>query len=139
MTQKEFADRLTASPGSGKEYSSLTLFANFHFLIKKLFAIKKTCFWPQPRVDSVFIKLKRRPSYPVKVKNKKLMFDIIRTAFNQRRKTVLNSLTSGKLCSFSKEQLQPVLKAAGISLKARAENLSLEDFARLTDIICRYR
>ncbi len=138
MTQKEFADRLTATPHSGKEYSSFTLFTNFHFFIKKLFAVKRTCFWPQPKVDSVFLKLKKRLSHPVKVRDEKLMFDVIRSAFGKRRKTILNSLASGNFCYFEKEQLRIILKKAGIPAGDRAENLNLEDFARLANIINQY-
>lgn len=138
MTQKEFADRLTATPRSGKEYSSLTLFANFYFSIRKLFAIKRTCFWPRPKVDSVFLKLKERLSHPVKVRDEKLMFDVIRSAFGKRRKTILNSLASGNFCYLEKEQLRIILKKAGISARDRAENLNLEDFARLANIINQY-
>jgi 16S rRNA (adenine1518-N6/adenine1519-N6)-dimethyltransferase len=135
MAQKEFADRLIALPKS-KEYSSITLFVNYHFLIKKLFTVKKTCFWPEPQVDSVFLKLKpRSPSPLIKARNEKLLFDIIRSAFGKRRKTILNGLISSNYRVFKKEQLEFAFKETGISSKARAEHLNLEDFVKLTNII----
>lgn len=135
MTQKEFACRLAATPKDGKDYSSISLFVNYHFLVEKLFIVKKTCFWPEPKVDSVFLKLRRRTSYPLEAIDEKLLFRIIRAAFGKRRKTILNSLTSADFVGFGKEQVRAALEKASISPAKRAENLVLEDFIKLANII----
>lgn len=135
MTQKEFALRLAAVPGGGKDYSSISLFANYHFSVEKLFNVKKTCFWPVPEVDSVFLKLRRRTLYPLEAKDEKILFRIIRAAFGKRRKTILNSLTSADFSGLGKGEVGAALEAAGISHSKRAENLELKDFIKLANVI----
>lgn len=135
MLQKEFANRLVAGPEDGKDYSSISLFANYHFSVEKLFAVKKTCFWPMPEVDSVFLKFRRTALYSLEAKNEKLLFRIIRAAFSKRRKTILNSLASVDFASLGKEKIEAVLKKACISIDKRAEDLRLEDFIKLAGII----
>ncbi|MFH1856411.1 MAG: 16S rRNA (adenine(1518)-N(6)/adenine(1519)-N(6))-dimethyltransferase RsmA [Candidatus Omnitrophota bacterium] len=135
MVQKEFAARLTATPAAGKDYSSITLFANYHFSIEKLFMVRKGCFWPAPDVDSVFLRMKKHKDALVKVKDEQILFSIIRGAFNQRRKTIFNSLSSCVDICEDKEKLKLVFDKAGISPSLRAENLRLEDFVKLANII----
>lgn len=135
MTQKEFALRLAATPKDGKDYSSISLFVSYHFIVEKLFTVKKTCFWPEPKVDSVFLKLCRRISYSLEAMDEKLLFRIIRAAFGKRRKTILNSLTSADFAGLGKDEIGAALEAAGISPSKRAENLALEDFVKLTNVI----
>lgn len=135
MLQKEFANRLVAGPEDGKDYSSISLFVHYHFSVEKLFTVKKTCFWPVPEVDSVFLKLRRTTLYSLEAKNEKLLFRIIRAAFSKRRKTILNSLASVDFDSLGKEKIEAVLKKAGISIEKRAEDLRLEDFVKLANIM----
>lgn len=132
MVQKEVADRLLAKTG-GRDYSSITIFANFHFILKKLFVVKRTCFWPQPKVDSVFLKLKKRSFYEIKARDEKLFFDIVRSAFGQRRKMLINAMVNSNYRRFEKVRLESALEKTGLCLKCRAEEVSLENFIKLSN------
>ncbi len=132
--QKEVADRLIAQPQT-KEYGSLTLFAEFHSEIKKLFHIKRNSFYPVPRVDSTVIFVKIRAEPPVVVSDKKVLIDLIRAGFSTRRKTMINALSTQNYKGLSKQKLQEILKISGINLNARAETLSLGDFARIANLV----
>lgn len=132
--QKEVADRLVASSHS-KEYGSLTLFAEFHSKIERLFNISKNSFYPVPKVDSTVILLKMRDVPPVEVADKNDLFDLIRAGFSKRRKTLLNALLSEGYKELSKEELERALEAARIPRNARAETLCLSDFARIVNSI----
>ncbi|OGX19953.1 MAG: ribosomal RNA small subunit methyltransferase A [Omnitrophica WOR_2 bacterium RBG_13_44_8] len=127
--QKEFARRITAPPGS-RDYGSFSCFVQYYSIPKILFLIKKTCFSPPPKVDSCLAELKLREKPAVAVKNERLFFRIIRAAFNQRRKTLRNSLDGiipqAKLTSF--------FKAYGLDRNIRPEDLALVDFARLAKL-----
>jgi 16S rRNA (adenine1518-N6/adenine1519-N6)-dimethyltransferase len=87
---------------------------------------------PKPKVDSCVIRLDVRPEPPVHTRDDKFMFRLIRMAFNQRRKTLLNALSSG--LSEPKEKISLAIERAGIDQMERGERLTLEDFARLTDV-----
>ena len=126
--QKEFAQRLVAAPGS-KIYGALSCFIQYYAEPQILFHIKKTSFFPQPKVDSCFLRLKIRPICPVKVKNERLLFKIIRTAFNFRRKTLRNSLRG----VVPAKKLRDFFYKYSIDKNIRPEDLSLEQFACLTN------
>lgn len=132
--QKEVAARFVAEPGS-KEYSSITLHAEFYSEIKRLFNISKNSFYPTPKVDSTVILLKIREIPAVNVANNKDLFDLIRAGFSTRRKTLLNALLTQHYKGLSKERLEEALTAAGIATNARAEVLRLSDFARIMNFI----
>ena len=132
--QKEVADRLIAEPGS-KEYGSLTLFSQFHAEIKKLFNISKNSFYPVPKVDSTVIAMRIRSEPPVKIDDKKDLFDLIRAGFSVRRKTLLNAVLLQRYKGLTREQFETILKSAGIPANARAETLRLSDFARIVNLI----
>ncbi|MFC1752207.1 16S rRNA (adenine(1518)-N(6)/adenine(1519)-N(6))-dimethyltransferase RsmA [Thermoproteota archaeon] len=131
MVQREFALRLVARPDT-KEYSSITCFTQFHCEPKLLFPVKRTCFRPQPRVDSYFIKLsvRERSQYLKLIKpgNSELLFKVVNTAFSQRRKRILNSLSR----FIEKDKLFTILSKLEIDSNLRAENLSLKDYMRIT-------
>ncbi|MCX5657920.1 MAG: rRNA adenine dimethyltransferase family protein, partial [Candidatus Omnitrophica bacterium] len=129
--QKELAERITASPG-GKEYGALTIYLNYYTRPSSLFAVKNTGFYPQPAVDSCFLRLEILNKPPVEVKDEALFFNIVRSSFQKRRKTILNSLKQSKL-ELSKEELAAILEKAGIDHKRRPETLSTSDFARLIE------
>lgn len=137
MVQKEFALRLMAKPNS-KDYSSISCFAQFYTNIKILFSVKKTCFRPMPKVDSCFIKLEpKQPDFwkdELKPKDIDLLFKIIRIAFNQRRKTILNSLSK----VLDKNRLSQVLIRLAVNENKRAENLTLEDFIQISNLCFDY-
>lgn len=125
--QKEFARRVVAVPGS-KEYGSFSCFVQYYSFGKIHFEIKKGCFRPAPRVDSCFLSLKFRDNPVVKVDNEAVFFKLIRTAFNQRRKTLRNSLDGFIL----QDRLKEFFNESGIDKNVRPEALSLEQFAALT-------
>ena len=127
--QNEFADRLVAPPG-GKEYGSISCFARFYADARVLFRIKRTCFYPAPKVDSSFVRLAVRKDGLYLTDEEKL-FKIIRTSFGKRRKTMLNSLKSCDLF-LSPKDLREALGRAGISHDRRPETVFLEEFIRLT-------
>ena len=130
MMQKEVADRLQASPG-GKEYGSLSVLVQYYTLPEIVTKVPKTVFYPAPEVDSAVIRLTRRKTPPVQVANEELFFKVVRAAFGQRRKTLINSLTGSGLAD--KETWQEVLSNAGIDSARRGETLSLEEFAVLAN------
>ncbi|MEW6100911.1 MAG: 16S rRNA (adenine(1518)-N(6)/adenine(1519)-N(6))-dimethyltransferase RsmA [Candidatus Omnitrophota bacterium] len=127
--QKEFAERLSASPGS-KRYGAFSCFVQYYFEPEILFNIKKTSFHPSPKVDSAFVKLQVRPSPLVITRDEKLLFRIIRNAFGQRRKTLRNSLKDVISCS----SLERFFLQQKISPNTRPEELSLQDFSKLSDL-----
>lgn len=126
--QKEFGRRVVSKPGS-KEYGSFSCFVQYYALGKIIFEIKQGCFKPSPKVDSCFLSLEFRDRPAVQVDNEKLFFKLIRTAFNQRRKTLRNSL-DGLICL---EALEKSLDESGIDKNVRPEDISLEQFANLSN------
>ena len=132
MIQKEVADRLIAIPGT-KDAGAITYTIYYYCETKKIREVENTSFIPVPEVQSEVINLKIRKEPVVKVKNKKVMFHIIKSAFLQRRKTLLNALTNVKVFNNKKEGIE-ILKKLNLKEDVRAENLKIEDFAKLTDI-----
>lgn len=134
VVQREVADRVLAAPGS-KDYGSLSCFIQYYCKVSYLHTIKRTSFYPVPDVDSSLLKLEvlNRPS--VKVGDEQLLFKIIRGAFNQRRKTILNSLSRAEVLDLPKERLLQVLEKTGIDPLSRPEDLPLSAFARLTNTL----
>ena len=133
MVQKEVADRLIEIPG-GKNTGAITYTVYYYAEAKGILEVPKDSFIPEPEVTSKVINLKIRKKEPVKVINKEVMFRIIKCAFMQRRKTLINALTNTYVFR-SKEEGEKILKAIGLSIKVRAENLKIEDYAKITNII----
>lgn len=131
MVQKEVAARLAASPGT-KAYGALSLAVQYFTEPKMLFHVPRTVFLPQPDVDSVVVRLAVRPEPAVAVHNEEVFFKIIRAAFGQRRKTLLNSLAGSNLDA-DRETCLRVLRNADINPGRRGETLSLKEFAVLAD------
>jgi len=125
--QKEFSRRVCADSGS-KEYGSFSCFVQYYAQNKILFEIKKGSFRPIPKVDSCFLSIKFRDNPAVYVKDEERFFKLIRTAFNQRRKTLRNSLRD----FIAKDKLEMVLNSLNIDINARPEELCLEQFAQLS-------
>ena len=132
MVQKEAADRLAAEIGS-RESGALTVAAQYYAEIEKLFDVGRGSFMPQPRVDSAVIKLKVRKEPPVRPENEKRFFEIVRSAFAQRRKTALNSLSSS--LGVPKDKVRSALEEIGRQENDRAERFSMQEFAALSDLI----
>ena len=133
MIQKEVAKRLVSIPGS-KSAGAITYTVYFYSIAKELLEVPNNSFIPEPEVTSEVIKLDIRKEEPVKVKSKKVMFRIIKCAFMQRRKTLLNALVNTKVF-LNKEEGIKVLKELNLSEDIRPEKLTLEDFANITNII----
>lgn len=133
MIQKEVADRLIAKPGE-RESGAITYTVYYYSEATDVMEVPKESFIPEPEVTSKVIKLDIRKEPPVKVKSRGVMFKIIKSAFMQRRKTLLNALTNTKVF-LSKEEGIKILKELGLDENVRAEQLTLEDFANITDKI----
>jgi 16S rRNA (adenine1518-N6/adenine1519-N6)-dimethyltransferase len=133
MLQKEVADRISAKPGT-KDYGSLSIAIQYYTKAETVMIVPKTVFVPQPNVDSAVIRLTRLEEPSVQVKDESFFFQVTRSSFAQRRKTLLNNLTSqlpdGKQ---KKEEILAALHTSGIDPSRRGETLSLEEFARLSD------
>ncbi len=134
MIQREVARRICAAPGSG-EYGAFGLFVQWHTEPELLFDVPPSCFVPQPKVTSSVIRLRRRERSPVPVEDEKLMFKIIRAAFNQRRKTLLNALSSG--LGLNKDETEQILEKCGFDTRIRGEILDIGSFAKISDEIGR--
>ena len=129
MMQKEVADRIIAGPGS-KTFGAISLAVQYYCEVSEVADVPKEVFYPVPKVDSTVLKLSIRTEKPVHPKNEKLMFNCIKAGFGQRRKTILNSLTGA---GFSKDEIKQALERLSIEPKRRAETLSIEDFAAISD------
>ena len=133
MVQKEVADRMQCGPGT-KDYGALSLAVQFYAKPKVVLNVPASCFMPRPNVDSAVIRLERFKTPPVDVKNEHLMFKIIRASFNQRRKTMLNSVGNSGI-GITKEDLTNALETMGLPLTIRGEALTLEQFAELSNLL----
>jgi 16S rRNA (adenine1518-N6/adenine1519-N6)-dimethyltransferase len=131
MLQKEVADRITTGPGS-KEYGYLSVMVQYHCIAKKLFEVPPSAFTPVPRVQSAVIKLTVRERTAVEVSDEAKFFALVRAAFAQRRKTILNNLKAASRALEFTQPLESALEAASVAPQRRAETLSLEEFAALS-------
>ena len=134
MVQKEVAARMKSGPGS-KDYGALSLAVQYYAEPYIVANVPCNCFMPRPNVDSAVIRLTRYEEPPVQVKNEKMLFKIIRASFNQRRKTLQNGLNNSSELNFTKDQIAAAIAEAGFSPSVRGEALTLEQFAKLTDIL----
>lgn len=134
MIQKEVADRMNAGPGS-KSYGSLSLASAYYSETEMVTLVPPGCFIPQPKVGSAVIKLTKRARPAVDVKDEALMFKIIKGAFAQRRKTMVNSLYNSHTTDLTKESILEALRALEMDERIRGEALTLEDYARFTNAV----
>lgn len=134
MVQKEVADRMQVGPGS-KDYGALSLAVQYYAEPYIVANVPPNCFIPRPNVGSAVIRLTRHQVPPVEVKDRELMFKLIRASFNQRRKTLLNGLNNSPELSFGKEQIAAAIEQLGVPAAVRGEALTLEQFARLSDLL----
>ncbi|MDY3908412.1 MAG: 16S rRNA (adenine(1518)-N(6)/adenine(1519)-N(6))-dimethyltransferase RsmA [Eubacterium sp.] len=132
MVQKEVADRMRAEPGT-KEYGALSLAVQYYAEPYLAANVPPNCFMPRPKVGSAVIRLSARQKPPVEVKDEKLMFRLIRAAFNQRRKTLQNAITNSGELNFSKEETGQAITSVGLNPSIRGEKLGLAEFAALAD------
>ena len=134
MVQKEVADRMQVGPGT-KDYGALSLAVQYYAKPEIVANVPPNCFIPRPNVGSAVIRLTRYEEPPVKVKDEKKMFSLIRASFNQRRKTLVNGLGNAGLPGITKESASAALEQMGLSPTVRGEALTLEQFAQLSDLI----
>ena len=134
MVQKEVADRMMVGPGT-KDYGALSLAVQYYAKPYIVANVPMNCFIPIPNVASAVIRLTCHKEPPVTVKDEKLMFNLIRASFNQRRKTLINGISNFSGLSFTKEQVAMALNSIGLSENIRGEALDLEKFAKLSDAL----
>ena len=134
MVQKEVAMRMQAGPGT-KDYGALSLAVQYYAEPYLAANVPPNCFMPRPNVGSAVIRLTRYAEPAVKAKDEKLMFALIRASFNQRRKTLQNGLNNSQELSFTKEQIAEAIEKMGLSPSVRGEALTLEQFAKLSDLL----
>lgn len=134
MVQEEVARRMKAGPGN-KDYGALSLAVQYYGQPEIAAHVPPHCFMPRPNVGSAVLTLSLYEMPPVQPQDKRLMFSLIRAAFQQRRKTLVNSLTGSAELHFTKETLLEGLEEARISGSVRGETLTLSDFARLSDAL----
>lgn len=133
MIQKEVAERLIETPG-GKNTGAITHTVYYYCESEKIMEVPSNSFIPEPEVTSEVIKMKIRKEPPVKIENSKIMFMIIKSAFMQRRKTLLNALTNTKVFINKQEGIE-TLKILNLDENVRAEKLNIQDFANIAKII----
>ena len=134
MVQKEVAERMQTGPGS-KGYGALSLAVQYYADANILMTVPASCFMPRPKVDSSVIKLDIYDKPPVNVCDEEILFKIIRASFNQRRKTLANGLKNAPNLPFTKEEIEDSIIKLGKDVNIRGEKLTLEEFAKLTDIL----
>ncbi|MBS4175781.1 16S rRNA (adenine(1518)-N(6)/adenine(1519)-N(6))-dimethyltransferase RsmA [Bacillus sp. FJAT-49736] len=135
MLQKEVADRISASPGT-KEYGSLSIAIQYYTQAETVMIVPKSVFTPQPNVDSAVIQLLKRDKPVVELENEEFFFHVTRTSFAQRRKTIINNLTSGlQNGKENKAKIISALEKANIDPTRRGETLSIQEFATLSNIL----
>ncbi len=138
MVQKEVALRLAAEPGT-KQYGAITVALHYYASSYLVTDVPRECFMPSPNVDSAVIQLKIHDEPPVEVKDETLLFRLVKASFSQRRKTLLNTLFSQGDLNIPKDELKTLLDDSGIGASIRGETLSLEGFAKLTNVIWDYK
>lgn len=135
MIQKEVAERIAAAPG-GKDYGVLTIAVNFYAEPEIICHVPAQSFIPAPNVDSVVLSLKPRPHPTCKPKDTDKFFKVVKAAFAQRRKTLLNSFCGAGCFKGSKQQISDAIIQSGIEPTIRGEALSMEELCQLSDVFC---
>lgn len=137
MMQKEVADRIVATPG-GKTYGALSIACQFFCETNYVTTVPRTVFQPQPKVDSAVLRLDRRKDLPwdIGAGGRELFFKVVRAGFNMRRKTLLNALSA---MGIDKAELKNILESVEVEPSRRAETLSIQEFARISNKIGRQR
>lgn len=138
MVQKEVAERMQAGPGT-KDYGALSLAVQYYAEPYIVANVPPNCFMPRPNVGSAVIRLQVHKNPDIRVKDESLMFRIIRASFNQRRKTLQNSLSHDPQLDISKEVVARILEEMGLSATIRGEALSLQQFAQFSDLVFTYK
>lgn len=136
MVQKEVAQRLVATPHS-KEYGILTITTSYKADIEGLFDVPNTCFIPSPNVTSSVIKItpNRNKNKELLIKDEKLFVTIVKNSFSARRKKLLNSIMNANTLTLEKNKIEKIILSHDIDLNSRAEDLSIEDYVKISNSI----
>lgn len=134
MVQEEVAQRMQAGPGT-KDYGALSLAVQYYAEAEIVAYVPQNCFMPRPGVRSAVIRLRAYPEKPVQAKDERFMFAVIKAAFGQRRKQLINSLSGAEGLNIPKEKAQEALQKMGLSPQIRGEALTLKQFAELADLL----
>lgn len=132
MVQKEVAARMMAKPG-GKDYGALSVSVAYYSKPTVIMDVPPDCFTPQPDVDSAVVRLDLHKTPPVELKDRDLFFKVVKAAFGQRRKTLLNALSNAGYIGAGKDQVRMLLQKVGIDEMRRGETLSIYQFAQLSN------
>jgi len=132
MIQREVAQRICAAPGT-PEYGAFSLFCQYYAACELLFDVPPSCFLPAPKVTSSVIKMQVFDNPPAKIENETLFFAVIKASFAQRRKTLLNGLTSAFGSRIPREQLRQILNNCEFNEDIRGETLGIHQFSVLTN------
>lgn len=130
--QREVANRLLAQPGS-KDRSSISCFVQYYTKPRYIYTIKRGSFYPSPEVDSSLVRFDILDKPSASVKNEELFFKIIRGSFNQKRKSIINSLSRKEVLSVAKEKLAAIFNKAGVDPHSRPEDMPLQSFAKISN------
>jgi len=131
MIQKEVAQRICAKPAS-PQYSAFTVYTNYHTIPKILFDVSPECFFPRPKVTSTVVKLDVRKGRLTDRDKEKIFFRVVRAAFGQRRKTLVNALYAAFEKTYTKEEIAGIVEKCGFDVRVRGEVLSIDDFIKLS-------
>ncbi len=131
MIQREVARRICAAPGTA-DYGAFGIFVQWHMETELLFDVPPSCFIPQPKVTSSVIRLRRRAEHPAETTDEQFLFKVIRAAFNQRRKTLINAISS-QIPGVTKEQAERAVTESGFDARIRGETLNIGKFATIAD------
>lgn len=138
MVQKEVAERLCGGPGT-KEYNALTIVTSYYTVPKIAFVVPSTVFVPKPNVDSAILLLEKREKPPVELVEESFFFKVVRGSFIQRRKTIYNNLKQSLRDVITIEDIQKGLDEAGIEPSIRGEALTIDQFAKLSNALLKYK
>jgi 16S rRNA (adenine1518-N6/adenine1519-N6)-dimethyltransferase len=132
MIQREVALRICAAPGTA-DYGAFTVFCQYHAACSMLFEVPPECFFPAPKVTSTVIRMVPRSAPPAAIADAALFFQVVRASFAQRRKTLLNGLSSALGSLFSREELRQVIEDCGFPADIRGERLGISEFAEIAN------
>jgi len=132
MVQKEVALRICAKPGTS-QYGAFTVYTNYHTIPEILFDVPPECFTPKPKVTSSVVKMEVRKTKRLSEEQKKFFFRVVRAAFEQRRKTLVNSLYASFSGIFDKEKISEIISTCGFDVRIRGETLSVDEFIKLSE------
>ncbi|MCI9596518.1 MAG: 16S rRNA (adenine(1518)-N(6)/adenine(1519)-N(6))-dimethyltransferase RsmA [Firmicutes bacterium] len=135
MMQKEVADRIKSAPGN-KTYGALSVAVQYYCTVEQILSVSREVFIPQPKVDSTVLRMDVRKEHPVELTDEKVFFQCIKAGFEQRRKTLLNSLSG--TAGLGKDAIRDILAVAGIDPVRRPETLDLREFAAIANFMVDY-